>query len=202
MSHVYLRRGSRAAPRVDELLRNLHTLQGRCGRSRCVRAGRTGPGRRERVARGRGGQSGADRRPRCGGRGSLGLHRRAAEARRHRSTADTALLAGAVGRAAICRAMPKITFIDSQRRRRTKPRPEVGSTVMETAIMNGVPGIIAECGGACTCATCHAYVDESFVGNRRAAVDDGRGHAGLRLRGEAEQPAQLPDQGEAPSSTG
>ena len=58
--------------------------------------------------------------------------------------------------------MPKITFIDSSGNARTIDA-ENGSTVMETAIMNGVPGIIAECGGACTCATCHAYVDEAFT---------------------------------------
>lgn len=39
---------------------------------------------------------------------------------------------------------------------------ENGSTVMETAIRNGVTGIVAECGGACTCATCHVYVDEDW----------------------------------------
>jgi 2Fe-2S ferredoxin len=40
---------------------------------------------------------------------------------------------------------------------------ENGSTVMENAIRNGVPGIEAECGGACACATCHVYVDEDWA---------------------------------------
>jgi ferredoxin, 2Fe-2S len=40
---------------------------------------------------------------------------------------------------------------------------ENGSTVMETAIKNSIPGILAECGGACACATCHVYVDEAFM---------------------------------------
>lgn len=52
---------------------------------------------------------------------------------------------------------------------------ENGSTVMENAIRNGVPGIEAECGGACACATCHVYVDEAFkeiVGNPEAMEED------------------------------
>jgi len=57
--------------------------------------------------------------------------------------------------------MPKITFIDAADVARTV-EAEVGSTVMETAIRNGVPGIDAECGGACSCATCHVYVDEAW----------------------------------------
>ena len=48
--------------------------------------------------------------------------------------------------------MAKITYIDSAGTARTIDA-EVGSTVMETAIKNDVPGIEAECGGACACAT-------------------------------------------------
>ena len=54
--------------------------------------------------------------------------------------------------------MPKIIFIDSADVSRTI-EAEIGSTVMEAAIKNGVPEIEAECGGACACATCHVYVE-------------------------------------------
>jgi len=39
-----------------------------------------------------------------------------------------------------------------------------GLTVMEGAVKNNVPGIDADCGGACACATCHVYVDEAWMG--------------------------------------
>ena len=55
--------------------------------------------------------------------------------------------------------MPKITFIGSDGTTYAV-EGEPGSTVMETAIKNNVPGIEAECGGACACATCHVYVEE------------------------------------------
>ena len=58
--------------------------------------------------------------------------------------------------------MVTITFIDSQGTTRTVEAQE-GSTVMENAIRNGIPGIDAECGGACSCATCHVYVDEEWM---------------------------------------
>jgi ferredoxin, 2Fe-2S len=57
--------------------------------------------------------------------------------------------------------MPQITFIDTAGEARTV-EGEIGSTVMETAIKNGIPGIEAECGGACACSTCHVYVDEAW----------------------------------------
>ena len=63
--------------------------------------------------------------------------------------------------------MPKITYIDTADTARTV-EAEIGATVMETAIRNAVPGIEAECGGACACATCHVHVDEAW----RAAVGE------------------------------
>ncbi len=70
--------------------------------------------------------------------------------------------------------MPKITFIDAGGTARTIAA-EVGATVMETAIKNGVPGIEAECGGACACATCHVYIEEAWrekVGPPSAMEED------------------------------
>jgi len=58
--------------------------------------------------------------------------------------------------------MPKITYINADGTSRTIDA-ELGSTVMETAIKQGVPGIEAECGGACACATCHVYVDDAWM---------------------------------------
>jgi ferredoxin, 2Fe-2S len=57
--------------------------------------------------------------------------------------------------------MPQITYIEHDGTTH-QVEAEVGSTVMETAIRNGVTGIVAECGGACACATCHVYVDEAW----------------------------------------
>ncbi|MBL0373443.1 2Fe-2S iron-sulfur cluster binding domain-containing protein [Rhizobium sp. KVB221] len=47
----------------------------------------------------------------------------------------------------------------------------VGESVMETAVKNAVPGIDAECGGACACATCHVYVDAAFLDRLPALAD-------------------------------
>lgn len=38
-----------------------------------------------------------------------------------------------------------------------------GFSIMEAAVRNNVPGIVAECGGACACATCHIYVPDEWL---------------------------------------
>ena len=57
--------------------------------------------------------------------------------------------------------MPKLTIVAFDG---TKFELDVasGSTVMENAVKNSVPGVEAECGGACACATCHVYIDDSW----------------------------------------
>jgi len=58
--------------------------------------------------------------------------------------------------------MAKITYIAHDGSSRTL-EVKTGLTVMEGAVKNNVPGIDADCGGACACATCHVYVDEAWV---------------------------------------
>ena len=54
--------------------------------------------------------------------------------------------------------MPKVTFTDFAGDSRTVDA-NPGDSVMETAVRNGVPGIVAECGGSLSCATCHVFVE-------------------------------------------
>lgn len=70
--------------------------------------------------------------------------------------------------------MATITFIEHDGTIR-EVSAENGSTIMEAAIRNSVPGIEAECGGACACATCHVYVDDAWtekVGPASAMEED------------------------------
>jgi 2Fe-2S ferredoxin len=70
--------------------------------------------------------------------------------------------------------MPKITYVEHDGTRLTV-EAELGATVMETALKNDVPGIVAECGGSCTCATCLVHVDEDWfekVGGRSEEEED------------------------------
>ncbi len=58
--------------------------------------------------------------------------------------------------------MPRIIFIEPSGVRRVIDAP-IGITLMEAAVQNGVQGIVAQCGGACACATCHVYVDAGWA---------------------------------------
>eukprot|EP01013_Petalomonas_cantuscygni_P025788 TRINITY_DN47886_c0_g1_i1.p1 TRINITY_DN47886_c0_g1~~TRINITY_DN47886_c0_g1_i1.p1 ORF type:complete len:129 (+),score=28.89 TRINITY_DN47886_c0_g1_i1:139-525(+) len=58
--------------------------------------------------------------------------------------------------------MPKLVFLTPEGERFEIDAPN-GTTAMENAVKHDVPGIEAECGGACACATCHVYVDEAWT---------------------------------------
>lgn len=57
--------------------------------------------------------------------------------------------------------MPKITFIEAGGQKQLVDIP-VGTSIMEAARDNGVPGIDADCGGVCACATCHVFVTDAW----------------------------------------
>ena len=66
--------------------------------------------------------------------------------------------------------MPKIIY-QTRDGSRHEVEVETGYSVMEGAINNNIDGIVAECGGACACATCHSYIDEAWV-DKLTAMDD------------------------------
>lgn len=57
--------------------------------------------------------------------------------------------------------MPTLRFVQAGGEEQVVDAP-LGKSVMEAATTNLVKGIIGECGGACSCATCHVYVDEPW----------------------------------------
>lgn len=67
--------------------------------------------------------------------------------------------------------MPTIAFIQPDGSRREVQAP-AGTSVMKNAILNGVVGIVAECGGSLMCATCHVYVAPADAERLPAPSDD------------------------------
>ena len=70
--------------------------------------------------------------------------------------------------------MPKITYIEQNGKSHVVEVPN-GLSVMEGAVQNNIPGIDADCGGSCACATCHVYVDEKWFSklpNKEDAEED------------------------------
>ncbi len=65
--------------------------------------------------------------------------------------------------------MPNITFVTADGKRQTVEA--TAENVMEVAQEHGIPGIDGDCGGVCSCSTCHVKVDEPWVGRLPPAED-------------------------------
>lgn len=68
--------------------------------------------------------------------------------------------------------MPMITYVQAGDGSEATVEVKDGLSVMDGSIANNLPGIVAECGGSCSCATCHVYVDEAFCELFGAASDE------------------------------
>jgi 2Fe-2S ferredoxin len=66
--------------------------------------------------------------------------------------------------------MPKIKYVEHNGKEHEVEVP-TGWSVMEGAVKNLIPGIDADCGGACACATCHVYVDAAWLGKLEPKSD-------------------------------
>lgn len=61
------------------------------------------------------------------------------------------------------RTLPKVIYVAIDGSQRAVDAA-LGDSLMRTAVSNGVPGIIGECGGNSSCATCHVWVRDEFIG--------------------------------------
>lgn len=89
--------------------------------------------------------------------------------------------------------MPTITFVEFSGRKH-EVQGQVGESVMQVAMNNSVPGILADCGGNCSCATCHVYVDAQWQ-NRFAPPAQGEKdmlECALHVRDNSRLSCQLP----------
>ena len=90
--------------------------------------------------------------------------------------------------------MPKITYITTD-----KVHHEVevdnGYSVMEGAINNNIDGIVAECGGACACATCHSYIDAAWLDKMPEMDDMEDSMLDAAFERKIDQSSNLPDRG-------
>lgn len=84
--------------------------------------------------------------------------------------------------------MPRIVFIE-QNNTEHVVEAEEGLSVMTAAVQNLVPGIDAECGGACACATCHVYVEKSWL--EKVGVPGALEDAMLDMSSQREQTSRL-----------
>lgn len=69
--------------------------------------------------------------------------------------------------------MPTITYIEHNGATH-EIQAEVGITLMQAAVDNLVPGILGDCGGSCTCATCRAYIESPWDSRLTAPSEDER----------------------------
>ena len=67
--------------------------------------------------------------------------------------------------------MTRITFIEQNGIEHPVEAAD-GQSVMQAAVENLVPGILADCGGACSCATCHGYIDPTWENKLPGPADD------------------------------
>ena len=89
--------------------------------------------------------------------------------------------------------MPRVVYIEDDGTH-VEVDVEEGYSVMEGAIMNGVEGIEAECGGACSCATCHCYVQEEWWDKlpKMDVIEDSMLEAATERRSNSRLTCQIP----------
>jgi 2Fe-2S ferredoxin len=86
--------------------------------------------------------------------------------------------------------MPKVTYIEYNGTSHQVEVP-IGLSVMRGAVNNGVPGIDADCGGECACATCHVYVDPQWLGETGLPEPDSQEASMLGFAAAAEPNSRL-----------